>query len=75
MDFERWRALVDKALKGAPFDSLTSLSDDGIALDPLYAPAHEAGRLPCAGVAAPGLWRSGLIIPMRSGLRSGHGRA
>jgi methylmalonyl-CoA mutase len=41
-DFERWRALVDKALKGESFDSLTSLSDDDIALDPLYAPAHEA---------------------------------
>lgn len=37
--FERWRALVDKALKGAPVESLTSQSDEGIALDPLYAPA------------------------------------
>lgn len=37
--FERWRSLVDKALKGAPLDSLSSQSDEGIALDPLYAPA------------------------------------
>ncbi len=37
--FERWKGLVDKALKGAPFESLTSQSDEGIALDPLYAPA------------------------------------
>lgn len=37
--FERWRALVDKALKGAPIESLTSESDEGIAIDPLYAPA------------------------------------
>ena len=27
--FEQWRAQVDKALKGEPFESLTSLSDDG----------------------------------------------
>jgi methylmalonyl-CoA mutase len=39
--FERWRVLVDKALKGEPFESLTSVSDDSIALDPLYAPSSE----------------------------------
>lgn len=38
--FERWKGLVDKALKGAPIESLTSQSDEGIALDPLYAPAN-----------------------------------
>ncbi len=37
--FERWQGLVDKALKGASADGLTSQSDDGIALQPLYAPS------------------------------------
>lgn len=36
-DDARWRALVDKALKGADFDKrLVSRSDDGLALQPLY---------------------------------------
>ncbi|WP_375570756.1 methylmalonyl-CoA mutase family protein [Ahrensia marina] len=42
-EFERWRALVDKALRGAPIESLTSQSDEGIAIDPLYAPADGQG--------------------------------
>jgi methylmalonyl-CoA mutase len=36
---KQWHGAVEKALKGAPFESLTSTSDEGIALQPLYAPA------------------------------------
>jgi hypothetical protein len=39
--FDRWKALVDKALKGTSFESLTSQSDEGITLDPIYAPAND----------------------------------
>lgn len=38
---ERWRGAVEKALKGAPFDSLVSSSDEGITLQPLYPPADK----------------------------------
>jgi methylmalonyl-CoA mutase len=34
--FERWRALVDKGLKGAPFESLTATTLEGIPIAPLY---------------------------------------
>jgi methylmalonyl-CoA mutase len=34
---ERWRALVDKALKGADFDKrLVTRTDDGLRIKPLY---------------------------------------
>lgn len=39
---ERWQGAVEKALKGAPFDSLVSTSAEGIALQPLYPPADSA---------------------------------
>lgn len=50
-----WRAAVEKALKGRPFDNLVKTTDDGIALAPLYPPAtaDAAGRpnaAPWAGV-------------------------
>lgn len=38
----QWQGAVEKALKGAPFDSLFSASDEGIALQPLYAPSEGA---------------------------------
>jgi methylmalonyl-CoA mutase len=45
-----WKALVEKALKGAPFTSLESKSYDGIVIEPLYRPARDAdvvsGRAP-----------------------------
>lgn len=45
-----WTALVDKALKGAPFASLKSQSYDGIVIEPLYQRASNAhvvaGRTP-----------------------------
>lgn len=50
-----WRAAVDKALKGRPFESLVKTTDDGIALSPLYPPADTAvplGRAHAAPWAA-----------------------
>lgn len=51
---EQWRKLVDRALKGASFDSLVSRTYDGVALAPLYpratAPAPRALR------KTPGRW-------------------
>lgn len=42
-----WRALAAKALAGASFDdALVSHTDDGIAVQPLYDRAHDAGPLP-----------------------------
>ncbi|MEX2166171.1 MAG: methylmalonyl-CoA mutase subunit beta [Methyloceanibacter sp.] len=45
-----WKALVEQALKGAPWASLTSRSHDGIAIEPLYLRASDAqviaGRMP-----------------------------
>jgi methylmalonyl-CoA mutase len=40
-DLTAGSALVDKALKGTSFESLTSQSDEGITLDPIYAPAND----------------------------------
>ena len=40
--FERWRGLVDKALRGAGSETPQSLTDEGIALGPL----HAGGDLP-----------------------------
>jgi methylmalonyl-CoA mutase len=37
---QRWHQLVTRALKGAPFESLQSTSDEGILLQPLYAAGH-----------------------------------
>lgn len=48
-----WRAAVDKALKGRPFDSLVRTTDDGIELAPLYPPA--VGAVPM-GRAGAGRW-------------------
>jgi methylmalonyl-CoA mutase len=41
-----WKALVEKALKGAPFTSLESKSYDGIVIEPLYRPARDADVVP-----------------------------
>jgi methylmalonyl-CoA mutase len=49
-DEAEWKALVDKALKGAPFASLESKTYDGIVIEPLYGRSKDAdvvpGRLP-----------------------------
>jgi methylmalonyl-CoA mutase len=41
-----WQALVQEALKGAPFASLRSTTYDGIAIEPLYARASGASVIP-----------------------------
>lgn len=38
----RWRALVEKGLKGRPFEDLVSTTADGLAIKPLYT-AEDAG--------------------------------
>jgi len=40
-----WKALVEEALKGAPFASLRSKTYDGIDIEPLYRRAPEASRI------------------------------
>ena len=51
---EGWRKIVDRALKGASFDRLTSKTYDGVAIAPLYPRAAAPG--PRALRAAPGRW-------------------
>ncbi|CAN2535510.1 Methylmalonyl-CoA+mutase+small+subunit [Methylocapsa aurea] len=51
---EGWRKIVDRALKGASFDRLTSKTYDGVAIAPLYPRAVAPG--PRALRAAPGRW-------------------
>ena len=41
-DAARWAALVEKGLKGRPFESLVSTTEDGLAIKPLYT-AEDAG--------------------------------
>ena len=53
-DEAAWKALVEEALKGAPFASLRSKTYDGIAIEPLYGRATEASRV--AGRAAGQPW-------------------
>lgn len=51
-DFEKWRLLVDKALKGADFDKkLVAKTADGLRIEPLYT---RADTLPGAETAMPG---------------------
>src|SRR5680860_1440650 len=45
-DKAAWKALVEQALKGAPFASLESKSYDGIAVEPLYGRASDAAVVP-----------------------------
>ncbi len=42
---EQWRALVERVLKGRPFDTLVARSADRIAIEPLYAGTREGGRI------------------------------
>ncbi len=53
---EQWRALAEKALKGADFDdTLVSHSDDGIAYGPLYERREDVRILARNDPTAP--WR------------------
>ncbi|MET0381323.1 MAG: methylmalonyl-CoA mutase family protein, partial [Methyloceanibacter sp.] len=47
-----WRALVEEALKGTPFATLTAKTYDGIAIEPLYGRGGEARPI---AARAPGL--------------------
>lgn len=44
-DEAAWKALVEEALKGAPFASLGSKTYDGIGIAPLYGRAKDASRI------------------------------
>ena len=52
-DEAAWKALVEEALKGAPFASLRSKSYDGIAIEPLYPRAQGASRIEGRAAGAP----------------------
>lgn len=39
----QWRLLVERVLKGAPYDSLVSSTADGLAIQPLYKSVGDAG--------------------------------
>jgi methylmalonyl-CoA mutase len=43
---EDWRKLVDSVLKGAPFERLSSKTDDGLTIAPLYERAASASPVP-----------------------------
>lgn len=51
--WDAWRALAQKALKGAAFDTLTTRTADGLVIEPLYAPAAPV----FAGRAHPQPWQ------------------
>ena len=53
-DEATWKALVEDALKGAPFAALKSKTYDGIAIEPLYARAEGVQRI--AGHSAGTPW-------------------
>jgi methylmalonyl-CoA mutase len=53
-DEEAWKALVEEALKGAPFASLRSQSYDGLTIEPLYQRAR--GARPIEGRAGGAPW-------------------
>ena len=52
-DLAQWRALVEKALAGAPFEKLVAKSYDGVELKPLYTEADWPSARDASG--APGL--------------------
>lgn len=52
----QWRAMVDKALKGAPFERLVSCTNDGIDIQPLYP--RDALERPPVARTHPGPWRA-----------------
>src|SRR5262245_56781320 len=42
---EQWLALVGRALRGRPFETLTAWTTDGIAIEPLYARARDGAAV------------------------------
>jgi methylmalonyl-CoA mutase len=51
---EAWLALVERTLKGEPFDSLVSRTADGLEIQPLYTAEDAEGRLSPRGAGDPG---------------------
>ena len=52
-DEAAWKALVEEALKGAPFSALRSRTYDGIDIEPLYKRAAEASHVLARTPGAP----------------------
>ncbi len=48
-----WKALVEEALKGAPFETLRSKSYDGIPIEPLYRRTLQAEPIPGRAAGMP----------------------
>jgi methylmalonyl-CoA mutase len=48
VDEAQWRTLVDRVLKGAPFEKLVGKTYDGLPIQPLYPRARDATALPTA---------------------------
>src|SRR5262245_1000185 len=42
---EQWLALVGRVLKGAPFETLTARTADGLAIEPLYQRTPASARV------------------------------
>ena len=55
-----WRALVDRSLKDAPFESLSSQTAEGLPIAPLYAPAGHAAA-PARNVEADRAWQAACL--------------
>lgn len=56
VDDDGWRRLVDKALKGAPFERLISRTADGLEIAPLYP--RDVSARPPMGRVEQGPWRA-----------------
>jgi methylmalonyl-CoA mutase len=54
--YEQWRALAERALKGAPFEMLKSRTADDLTIEPLYRRAAAAKSI--AGRAAGASWQA-----------------
>jgi methylmalonyl-CoA mutase len=50
---EQWLALVERVLKGRPFETLTARTADGIAIEPLYMRSRDAAAI----AARQGRWQ------------------
>jgi methylmalonyl-CoA mutase len=48
-----WRALAERALKGASFDTLSSATDDGIRIDPLHERSSRPMPIPRRDITTP----------------------
>ena len=64
-DEAAWKALVEEALKGAPFAALKSKTYDGIAIEPLYPRASDASLIAgrAAGVPWTVMQRADIVDP------------